>query len=77
MKTHQLFKVVFSLSGVALLGLGATGCEVRERTVVRQPGVVVVRPQPAVVVQERPVVVQERVVVAPAPVVQERVIVRP
>jgi hypothetical protein len=52
--------------GLLAASLGATGCETHERVVVRAPPprVVYVAPQPAVVV-------------APAPVVQERVIIRP
>jgi hypothetical protein len=49
------------LLGLGLAALSSAGCADRERVVVR----------------DRPEVVRERVVVAPQPVVQERVVVRP
>jgi hypothetical protein len=49
---------MLSLVGLSLLSIGTTGCETRERVVVRNPPPATVR------------------VYAPAPVVQERVIVR-
>ncbi len=71
MNTSNRFVTGCVALGLLAATVCATGCETRERVVVRGPP----PPQRVVVVQPAPVV-QERVVVT-QPVVQERVIVRP
>jgi hypothetical protein len=47
---------MLALVGLSCLSIGSTGCETRERVVVR-------RPEPVVRVYTQPAVVQERVIV--------------